>query len=149
MADPEACGAVANRPGRRQCLRGRRAVWRTQTVPPRAPPWIAVPLRSIEGGLSSQPPLPGGGRSSWRPASTISWVFNTDCSTAVPIIDRSPTQCAEAWCSAVKACSSGVGVTWTVLDLVRPDTSTGDTGGVDNDNDGGVDDASGIAALPA
>ena len=56
-------------------------------------------------------------------------------------------------CRSLVFCREGLllwcGVTWTVLDLVRPDTSTGDTGGVDNDNDGGVDDASGIAALPA
>lgn len=60
----------------------------------------------------------------------------------MPIIDRSPTQCAEARGTAERACSSGVGVTRAVLDLVRLDTITGDTGSV-GDNDGGGGDASG------
>ena len=85
--------------------------------------------------------------SSWGNPSTTSLVFSTDNIVFLPIIDRSPARWVEAWCSFEGGGSSS----WTVLDLVWPDTSTsgtdgddgghrcGDDGGGDGDGSGGDD----------
>ena len=104
-------------------------------IPPRRPP-DAVPSRLIEGGNSGQPSTASGGSSSRRRPSTTSHVFSTDSSTFYPIMDRSLTR----WTGALRSFEGGG--SWAVLNLVRPDTRTGDTVG-DSGGDGWGGDGGG------
>ena len=49
-------------------------------------------------------------------------MFSTDNSALLPIVDRSPTRWAEAWYFFER----GGSTSWAVLDLVQPDTRTGE-----------------------